>query len=112
MNRYELIEELSLAIGYNRDLGLRAPVKILEHANTEASIHVTQHLIALQQLEQAASAMAKSISAPYGTPALDNSLLVKLAHQAATTGTAARNALDSAACLLEQFGRPGVTINW
>lgn len=51
MNRYALIEELSFAISYNRDLGLRAPAKILEHASTEASIHVTQHLIALQQLK-------------------------------------------------------------
>ena len=112
MNRYELIEELSAAIVYNRDLGLVDRVKILENASAAASLHMTQHLIELQHLEQATSALVKSMSAPYGTPALDNSLLVKLAHQAATTGTAARNALDDVACLLEQFGRPGVTVNW
>lgn len=112
MNRYALIEELSAAIVYNRDLGRGEQAKILEHASTRASLHMTQHLIELQRLEQATSALVKSMSAPYGTPALDNSLLVKLAHQAATTGTATRNALDDVACLLEQFGRPGVTVNW
>lgn len=112
MNRYALIEELSAAIVYNRDLGRGEQAKILEHASTRASLHMTQHLIELQRLEQATSALVKSMSVPYGTPALDNSLLVKLAHQAATTGTAARNALDDVACLLEQFGRPGVTVNW
>lgn len=112
MNRYTLIEELSAAIDHNRALGLVDRVKILENASTTASVHMTQHLIDLYHLEEATSALVKSMSAPYGTPALDNSILVKLAHQAATTGTAARNALDDVACLLEQFGRPGATVNW
>ena len=63
MNRYALIEELSAAIVYNRDLGRGDQAKILEHASTRASLHMTQHLIELQRLEQVTSALVKSMSA-------------------------------------------------